>query len=161
MISSVLWFVFLGIEITSLNPCDLLRNSFLSKEKVYGGKWCLFYFVKKRKMYCVLCVYTEHPLVISENQLSCPLQCCCLLGRWAAAGLCVCFLRSLFPSLLFLIGNKRHLGLGCSCQCDLQLHRPRMLAPLTLCAMCLWCHLSFFLSSCLLLWERVTVNSFN
>lgn len=112
MISSVLWFVFLGIEMTSLNPCDLLRNSFLSKEKVYGGKWCLFYFVKKRKMYCVLCVYTEHPLVISENQLSCPLQCCCLLGRWAAAGLCVCFLRSLFPSLLFLIGNKRHPGPG-------------------------------------------------
>lgn len=51
-------------------------------------------------MYCVLCVYTEHPLVIAENQLSCPLQRCCLLGRWAAAGLCVCFLRSLsLPSL--------------------------------------------------------------
>lgn len=30
----------------------------------------MFYFVKKRKMYCVLCVYTEHPLVISETQLS-------------------------------------------------------------------------------------------
>lgn len=159
MISSVLWFVFLGIEMTSLNPCDLLRNSFLSKEKVYGGKWCLFYFVKKRKMYCVLCVYTEHPLVISENQLSCPLQCCCLLGRWAAAGLCV------FPSQSSFLPSLPHRKQkawawavpvsATSSSTDLACW---LLWP---CAMCLWCHLSFFLSSCLLLWERVTVNSFN
>lgn len=67
-------------------------------------------FCKKEKD--VLCVYTDQPLVTSENELSCPAA---LLSSALGGSRTVCVLRSLFfpSSLLPHRKQKAALGLGC------------------------------------------------
>lgn len=84
---------------------------FLSKEKVYGGKWCLFYFIKKKKKkmyYVLLCKHWKISSHLWET-CSCFLS-CCRFGQWAITWLRIRFLCSLSPSFsLFTLSPNRKL----------------------------------------------------
>lgn len=124
-------------------------------------------FCKKRENVLCPCVYTEQPLVISQNYRTCS----AVLLSWALglSRTCVCFLAVFSPlPRFFPKGNKGLPGPGLFLS---QRDRPtssstalvRLAHSLARShaassdpasrPVCLWCPLSFFLGSCLLLWE--------
>lgn len=113
-------------------------------------------FCKKEKnVLCTLCIHwTSSSHLWESAQLSSTV----LLSSWAlGSSRTVCVFPSQSLSLPSLPHRKQKAPWAWAAPVSATSSSTDLACwLLTLCAMCLWCQISFFLRSCLLLWERVT-----